>query len=74
MAGLEKGMVCVKTRGREAGRKVVIVEFDRKKLEAIVEGPLVKRRKCNAKHLLPTGKKIPAEKIREKMDFKGLLE
>ena len=74
MAGLEKGMVCVKTRGKEAGRKVIIVDFDRKKYEATVDGPLVKRRKCNAKHLLPTGQKIPAAKIKTNMDFKELLE
>ena len=74
MAGLEKGMVCIKTTGKEAGRKVVIVDFDRKKYEATVDGPLVKRRKCNAKHLLPTGQKIPAAKIKANMDFKELLE
>ena len=73
MAGLEKGMVCIKTRGKEAGRKVVIVDFDSKKYEATIDGPLVKKRKCNAKHLLPTGQKIDSAKIKTDMDFKELL-
>ena len=57
MAGLEAGMVCVKTHGRQAGKRVIVLEFDKKTGMAIVEGPFVRKRKCNARHLLPTGKK-----------------
>lgn len=67
MAGLEKGMVCVKTHGREAGRKVVVVEFDKKAGMVIIEGPFVRKRKCNARHLLPIGKKASVGEF----SFKG---
>lgn len=56
MAGLEEGMVCVKTHGRQAGKKVIVLHFDKKAGMALVEGPFVKKRKCNIRHLLPTGK------------------
>ncbi len=73
MAGLEPGMVCVKTTGREAGKRVVVIEFDKKKGLAVIDGPLVKKRKCNAKHLLPTGKKISLSDAK-KGDFSELAK
>jgi len=66
MAGLEKGMVCVKTKGRKAGRKVTVVEFDKKTGFAIVEGEGVKRKRCNLLHLMPTGERAIAGKHKEK--------
>lgn len=62
MAGLEIGSVCVKTRGREAGKKVVIVDLDSKANFATIDGPEVKRKKCNVRHLFPTGKKMDIKK------------
>jgi large subunit ribosomal protein L14e len=74
MAGLEEGTVCIKTRGKEAGRKVVVLEFNKKTGLAIIEGPYVKRRKCNLKHLLPLQKKIPVKKGMKKEELAKLIK
>jgi len=74
MPGLEEGSVCVKTRGREAGRKAVVLEFDKKAGLALVEGPKVKKRKCNPMHLLPTGKKVSVKKGITKKELGALLK
>jgi len=51
------GRVCVKTMGREAGRKCVIVDLVDKNY-VIITGPKdvsgVRRRRANIKHLEPT--------------------
>ena len=72
MTGLETGMVCVKTKGREAGKRAVILEFD--KGLAVIVGPNVKKRRCNAKHLIPTGKKLAIKKNATKKEIAKLLE
>jgi len=52
MAAIEVGRVCIKTAGREAGEKCVIVEIiDEKFVE--VMGASVKNRRCNINHLEP---------------------
>jgi len=56
MGKLEIGTVCIKTKGREAGKKAVIVSWE--KDFAVVDGPQVKRAKCNPRHLFPTSQKI----------------
>ncbi len=47
----EIGRVCVKLRGREAGRKCVIVDIIDENF-VIIDGD-VKRRRCNIDHLEP---------------------
>jgi len=51
------GRICVKTLGREAGRKCVIVDVIDEKF-VLVTGPKnitgVRRRRANVKHLEPT--------------------
>ena len=74
MTGFETGTVCIKTRGKEAGRKVAVLEFDKKTGMAVIEGPKVKKRKCNPKHLLPIGKKIDVKKGMKKEDFQKLFK
>lgn len=76
MPGLEVGAVCIKTRGREAGKKAVILEFDKKTGFAVIGGKHVKRRKCNIMHLVPTGEKlnpksVEIKKPREKKKASG---
>ncbi len=57
----EIGRVCVKTLGREAGRKCVIVEIiDRN--YALIDGLMVKRRRANIKHLEPIKEKVDISK------------
>jgi len=62
MAGMETGRICLKTRGREAGKKAVIVSIDEKTGFAVIDGKDVKRRKCNLRHLFPTNKKVDIKK------------
>ena len=48
---IEVGRVCVKLRGREAGRRCVVVDIIDENF-VIIDGD-VKRRRCNIKHLEP---------------------
>jgi large subunit ribosomal protein L14e len=61
MKGIEIGSVCIKTRGRSAGKLAVIVDLDGKGF-ATVDGKELKRKRCNLRHLMPTGKKIDIKK------------
>lgn len=53
MASIEVGRVCLKTAGREAGEKCVIVEVIDENFVEVVGGA-VKNRRCNIAHLEPT--------------------
>ncbi|MCC7553450.1 MAG: 50S ribosomal protein L14e [Methanobacteriaceae archaeon] len=57
MVSIEKGRVCVKTAGREAGEKCAIVEIIDEKFVEVV-GESVKNRRCNISHLEPTSDSI----------------
>jgi len=48
---IEVGRLCVKTAGRDAGKKCVITEVVDEKF-VMIDGE-TRRRKCNAKHLEP---------------------
>src|SRR5437879_10587756 len=65
MASIEVGRVCVKTLGREAGLKCVIVDVIDKNF-VLVTGPPkltgVKRRRTNVKHLEPTSESVDLKK------------
>ena len=56
MAAIQIGRVCVKTQGREKGRKCIITDIIDKNF-LLVTGPPkisgVKRRRVNVKHILP---------------------
>ncbi len=49
------GDVCIKTRGRTAGKKVVVLS-NPKNGRVIIEGKNVKKKECNILHLYPVGK------------------
>lgn len=74
MPGLEEGTVCIKTRGREAGKRMVVLDFDKKTGMATVQGPNVKKRKCNPRHLLLTGKKVSVKKNLTKKELEELIK
>jgi len=57
---LEVGRLCIKTAGREAGLKCVIVEVTDKNF-VLIDGQ-VKRRRCNIQHLEPLEKKLKIKK------------
>ncbi len=58
---MEIGRIYVKTAGREAGARCVVVD-DLDKNFVVVASPLVKRRRCNIRHLEPTSEKIDIKK------------
>jgi large subunit ribosomal protein L14e len=61
MTAIQIGRIVVKTNGREAGRKAVIVDLINPNY-VLVTGPKsitsVRRRKCNIGHIEPTDKVI----------------
>ncbi len=61
MPAIEVGRICVKTTGREAGRRCVVLDLIDKNF-VLVTGPKtvsgVKRRRTNINHLEPTEEKI----------------
>ncbi|BAB65383.1 MULTISPECIES: 50S ribosomal protein L14e [Sulfurisphaera] len=83
MPAIEIGRICVKTRGREAGKKCVIVDIIDENF-VLVTGPKdvnkVKRRRVNILHLEPTDKKIDINKgasddeVKKKLEEAGLIE
>ncbi len=48
------GQICIKTKGREAGRKAIVLS-EVKEGRVLIDGPKVKRKECNVLHLFPTG-------------------
>ena len=83
MRVFEIGRICVKTRGREAGRKCVIVDIINENF-VLVTGPKklsgVKRRRANVKHLMPTPYKVDIQKgasdeeVLKALEEAGLVE
>jgi len=83
MAVIEVGRIVVKTRGREAGRKAVIVDIVDNNF-VIVTGPKsvtgVKRRKVNINHVEPTDKKVDIPKgaddkaVEDKLKAENLID
>jgi len=71
MTGISTGMVCIKTAGKDAGQRVVVIELD--KGHAIIEGAKIKRKKCSLRHLFPTNKKVPVSKTAKHVEIKALL-
>ena len=71
------GRICVKTLGREAGRKCVIVDVIDEKF-VLVTGPKnitgVRRRRTNVKHLEPTPEVLKIQKGASDDDVVKALE
>ena len=70
MGAIEVGRVCIKTTGREAGQKAVVVKVVDKNF-AIIDGKRIKRRKCNVHHLYPTEEKL---KIKENEQHEEIVK
>jgi len=83
LAVLEIGRICVKTCGREAGRKCVIVDIIDKNF-VLVTGPKsltgVRRRRVNVRHIEPTEFKVDIrrgasdEEVLEALKSSGLID
>ena len=65
MPAFEIGRVCVKTAGRDAGKRCVVVDLMDKNF-VLVTGPKsvsgVRRRRVNVNHLKPLEEKLTLEK------------
>ena len=65
MPAFEVGRLCVKTTGRDAGKRCVIIDLMDKNF-ALVTGPKnvsgVRRRRVNVNHLKPLEERIQIEK------------
>lgn len=59
--GIDKGDICVKTSGKEAGKKCIVIDIIDKNF-ALITGPKeitgIKRRRSSIRHLTSTGEKI----------------
>lgn len=77
MPAIEVGRICVKTTGREAGLKCVIVDLIDDNF-VLVTGPKdvsgVKRRRVNIKHLIPLGESIDIPRGASDDEVKKALE
>ena len=83
MPAIEVGRICVKTLGREAGKKCIIVETIDQNF-VLITGPKaitsVKRRRANINHIEPTNEMIEIKKgatdeeITEALKTAGKLE
>ena len=61
MPAIEIGRVCVKTHGREAGQRCIVVDIVDENF-VLISGPKkltgVRRRRTNVRHLEPTQEKV----------------
>ncbi len=83
MPVIEVGRLCVKTRGREAGKKCVIVEIIDDNF-VLITGPKdvsgVKRRRANINHIEVLPEKIDIQpgasddEVKQALEKAGLLE
>ncbi len=72
MPVIEKGRICIVTKGADAGKEVVIKEIIDKNFVTII-GEKVKERRSNIKHLEPTERKtnaMPTPKVKEPKEKK----
>jgi len=70
---MEIGQVCIKTRGREAGRKVVVLS-EVKDNKVLVDGTKVKRKQCNVLHLYPLKEKVKVGKEAKHEDIVKVMK
>lgn len=69
MSVFEPGRVCVKIAGREAGKYCAVLEVIDDNF-VVVQGPEVKKRRCNIAHLHALPEKI---EVKEGVDINKLI-
>ncbi len=67
------GRVCVKIAGREAGRHCAVLEVVDDNF-VVVEGPEVRKRKCNVAHLEPLNEIVDKENAVKEISEKFGIE
>jgi len=70
---IDVGRVCVKTAGREAGERVVVVDTLNGKF-VLIAGVGVRRRRCNIAHLEPLEQKLDIPKGASDEEVKRAFE
>ncbi len=77
MTAIQIGRIIVKTNGREAGKKAVIVDLINQNY-VLVTGPKtltsVRRRKCNVMHLEPTDKLVSVKRDASDGDVSAAID
>ncbi|MBS3062103.1 MAG: 50S ribosomal protein L14e [Candidatus Diapherotrites archaeon] len=73
MAGIEVGRICIKTTGRNAGKRVVVVDIEKDGFVTI-EGVEVKRKRCNPSHLFVTPEKAELKKGAKREEIVSALK
>ena len=77
MSAIQVGRICVKTQGRETGKKCVIVDIIDESF-VLVTGPKVvsgvKRRRANVKHLQPLEDLLQISKGASEEEIVDLLD
>ncbi|MCK4895943.1 MAG: 50S ribosomal protein L14e [Candidatus Heimdallarchaeota archaeon] len=77
MTAIQIGRIIVKTDGREAGKKAVIVDLINQNY-VLVTGPKaltsVRRRKCNIMHLEPTDKLVSVKRDAKDDDVSSAID
>ena len=77
MTAIQIGRIIVKTNGREAGKKAVIVDLINQNY-VLVTGPKaltsVRRRKCNIVHLEPTDKLVSVKRDASDEDVSAAID
>jgi large subunit ribosomal protein L14e len=72
LSAYDVGRVCVKLKGRESGKRCVIVDvIDRNYV--LVAGPDVKRRRVNMSHLAPTSEVVGVQRGASDDEVAGVL-
>ena len=74
MSGLNIGSLCIKTAGRKAGEKVIVIEIDKEKHIATIIGKNIKKKKCNLRHLMPLNKTRTVNKNISQKEAEKLIE
>ena len=67
---MDVGAVCIKTKGRDAG-KIVVVLSKPKNGRVSVDGTKTKKKQCNVLHLFPIGKEV---KVKEEETHEGVIK
>jgi large subunit ribosomal protein L14e len=70
---IDIGRVCIKTKGREAGKECVIVDIIDRNF-VLITGPEVRRRRVNMNHLKPLNKTVNIQRNATNEEVIGSLK
>ena len=74
MGAFDIGRVCLKTAGRHAGKKIVVVSELEENKYVTIDGPKIKRKRCNIAHLEPLNETLKVTKSTTHEDIVKLMK